>query len=327
MKLTDVIKRPLITEKTTLLREGNRTVVFEVASNATKVDIKRAVEKLLGSKVEGSSHLDCPRQDEAPGAVRRPALGLEESLREAPRGRESARVPRGSVGKRITTMPIRKYRPTSPGRRFQTVQTFDDITSTTSHKPLTEPLRKSGGRNNHGELTSWWRGGGHKRNYRVIDFKRDKKNIPAKVTTVEYDPNRSARIALLTYADGEKRYILQPLGLKVGDTIVAGDSVDILPGNTLPLKNIPLGTMVHNVELRPGRGGQIARSAGSAVQVVAKEGEYASVKMPSGEIRQSTSSVSPRWDRSGTSTTRTSRSARRDAAVGWASARTCAASR
>ena len=137
-------------------------------------------------------------------------------------------------------------------------------------------------------MTSWWRGGGHKRNYRIIDFKRDKRDIPATVATVEYDPNRSARIALLTYADGEKRYILQPLGLKVGDTIVAGDNVDILPGNALPLKNIPLGTEVHNVELKAGKGGQIARSAGSSVQVVAKEGEYASVKMPSGEIRKIT---------------------------------------
>src|SRR6185295_7968987 len=170
--------------------------------------------------------------------------------------------------------------------RFQTVQVFDEITETTPYKPLTEPLHKSGGRNNQGELTSWWRGGGHKRNYRIIDFKRDKRDIPATVATVEYDPNRSARIALLTYADGEKRYILQPLGLKVGDTIVAGENVDILPGNALPLKNIPLGTMVHNVEMRVGKGGQIARSAGSSVQVVAKEGEYASVKMPSGEIRK-----------------------------------------
>src|SRR6266511_1500547 len=152
-------------------------------------------------------------------------------------------------------MPIRKYKPTSPGRRFQTVQTFDDITSTEPYKPLVEPLKRSGGRDNHGELTSWWRGGGHKRNYRVIDFKRDKRGIPATVSTIEYDPNRSARIALLTYADGEKRYI-------------------------------PLGTLVHNVELRPGRGGQIARSAGSGVQVVAKEEDYASVKMPSGEIRK-----------------------------------------
>ncbi len=182
-------------------------------------------------------------------------------------------------------MPIKAYKPTSPGRRFQTVQTFDDITTNEPHKPLVENLHRSGGRNNHGELTSWWRGGGHKRLYRIIDFKRDKKDIPGKVSTIEYDPNRSARIALVTYADGEKRYILQPLGLKVGDAVIAGDNVDILPGNALPLKNIPLGTMLHNVELKPGKGGQIARSAGSSVQLVAKEGDYASVKMPSGEIR------------------------------------------
>jgi large subunit ribosomal protein L2 len=182
-------------------------------------------------------------------------------------------------------MPIRKMNPTSPGQRFQTVQVFDEITATTPHKPLTEPIHSTGGRNNRGQLTSWWRGGGHKRTYRIIDFKRDKHDIPAKVATIEYDPNRSARIALLTYADGEKRYILQPAGLKVGDTLVSGQAVDILRGNALPLKNIPLGTQIHNVELRPGKGGQIARSAGSSVQLVAKEGEYASVKMPSGEIR------------------------------------------
>jgi large subunit ribosomal protein L2 len=182
-------------------------------------------------------------------------------------------------------MPIRNYKPTSAGRRFQSVQTFDEITTDRPYKPLTESLERSGGRNNRGELTSWWRGGGHKRGYRVIDFKRDKFNIPGKVSTVEYDPNRSARIALVTYADGEKRYILHPLGLKVGDPVMSGDAVDILPGNCLPLKNIPLGTMIHNVELKPGKGGQIARSAGAAVQLVAKEGFYASVKMPSGEIR------------------------------------------
>jgi len=182
-------------------------------------------------------------------------------------------------------MPIRNYRPTSPGRRFQSVQTFDEITSTTPHKPLIEPLGQSGGRNNHGEITSWWRGGGHKRNYRVIDFKRDKLNIPGKVSTVEYDPNRTARIALVTYADGEKRYILHPVGLKVGDPVISGEGVDILPGNCLPLKSIPLGTQIHNVELKPGKGGQIARSAGSSVQLVAKEGFFASVKMPSGELR------------------------------------------
>src|SRR5436309_12263692 len=182
-------------------------------------------------------------------------------------------------------MPFRKLKPTSPGTRFQTVPLFDEITTQDPNKPLVEPLTSSGGRNSHGKLTSWWRGGGHKRNYRVIDFKRDKHDIPAKVSTIEYDPNRSARIALLTYADGEKRYILHPVGLKVGDTIVSGDNVDILPGNALPLKNIPLGTQVHNVELKPGKGGQVARSAGSSVQLVAKEGHYASVKMPSSEIR------------------------------------------
>jgi large subunit ribosomal protein L2 len=182
-------------------------------------------------------------------------------------------------------MGIKAYKPTSPGRRFQTVQTFDEITTNEPHKPLVQSLHRSGGRSNHGDLTSWWRGGGHKRLYRIIDFKRDKHDIPGKVATVEYDPNRSARIALITYADGEKRYILQPSGVKVGDSVVSGENVDILPGNALPLKNIPLGTMLHNVELKPGKGGQIARSAGSSVQLVAKEGDYASVKMPSGEIR------------------------------------------
>ena len=183
-------------------------------------------------------------------------------------------------------MPIRTYKPTSAGRRFQTVQVFDEITTDQPYKPLVEPLQKSGGRNNRGELTSWWRGGGHKRMYRVIDFKRDKREIPGKIITVEYDPNRSARIALVQYVDGDKRYILQPHGLKVGDTIVAGTNVDILPGNALPLKNIPLGTMIHNVELKPGKGGQIARGAGAGVQLIAKEGEYATVKMPSGELRK-----------------------------------------
>ena len=182
-------------------------------------------------------------------------------------------------------MPIRTYRPTSAGRRFQTAQTFEEITTDRPYKPLVESLEKSGGRNNRGELTSWWRGGGHKRAYRIIDFKRDKFNIPGKVETVEYDPNRSSRIALITYADGEKRYILHPFTVKVGDAVVSGQTVDILPGNCLPLRNIPLGTMVHNVELKQGKGGQIARSAGSSVQVVAKEGQHASVKMPSGELR------------------------------------------
>ena len=182
-------------------------------------------------------------------------------------------------------MPIKIYKPTSPARRYHTVLVNDDITTSKPHKPLVEKLDQSGGRNNHGEITSWWRGGGHKRLYRIIDFKRDKLDIPGTVATIEYDPNRSSRIALISYADGEKRYILQPAGLKVGDKIIASENADILLGNALPLKNIPLGTLLHNVELRRGKGGQIARSAGSSVQLVAKEGDYASVKMPSGEIR------------------------------------------
>ena len=182
-------------------------------------------------------------------------------------------------------MANRKYKPTSPARRNYTVQTFDEITSTRPYRPLTQPLKKSGGRNNTGEITMWWRGGGHKRAYRVIDFRREKFDIPAKISTIEYDPNRSARIALVTYADGDNRYILPPLGMKVGDTILSGEQVDILPGNALPLRNIPLGTQVHNVELRPGKGGQLARSAGASVQVVAKDGKYVTLRLPSGETR------------------------------------------
>jgi large subunit ribosomal protein L2 len=182
-------------------------------------------------------------------------------------------------------MATRKYKPTSAGRRFQSAHDFDEITTDRPYRPLTEALKKSGGRNNRGEVTIWWRGGGHKRAYRIIDFRRDKRDVPAKVTTIEYDPNRSARISLVTYADGEKRYILHPVGLKVGDTIVASERADIVPGNAIPLKNIPLGTVVHNVELRPGKGGQLARSAGSAVQVVAKDGKYVTVRLPSGETR------------------------------------------
>jgi large subunit ribosomal protein L2 len=183
-------------------------------------------------------------------------------------------------------MAIRKYKPTSPGRRSQTASTFDEITTNEPYRPLTEKLGRTGGRNNAGHLTSWWRGGGHKRQYRIIDFKRDKKDVPGTISTVEYDPNRSARIALVAYADGEKRYILQPAGMSVGDKVVAGEKVDILPGNCLPLRNIPLGTQLHNVELRPGKGGQIARSAGSSVQLVAREGDYATLRMPSGEVRK-----------------------------------------
>jgi large subunit ribosomal protein L2 len=183
-------------------------------------------------------------------------------------------------------MALKKFNPTSAGRRFMTVLTFDEITKAEPEKSLTEPLRRTGGRDNRGRITVRFMGGGHKRRYRVVDFRRDKHGIPAKVAAVEYDPNRTARLALLHYADGEKRYILWPEGLAVGATVLSGETADILPGNSLPLKAIPAGTMVHNIELRHGKGGQIVRSAGGAAQLVAKEGEYAQVKLPSGEVRR-----------------------------------------
>jgi large subunit ribosomal protein L2 len=184
-------------------------------------------------------------------------------------------------------MGIKKYKPTSAARRLMTVSDFADITKDTPEKSLTEPLKRSGGRNVHGHITRRHQGGGHKRRYRVIDFKRqDKDGVPAKVASVEYDPNRTANIALLHYADGEKRYILAPVGLSVGDTLFAGPNADIRPGNCLPLLNIPVGTVIHNVELKPGRGAQIIRSAGTSGQLMAKEERYAQVRLPSGAVRK-----------------------------------------
>jgi len=184
-------------------------------------------------------------------------------------------------------MGIRKVKPTSPGRRFQEYSTFEEITADRpSEKGLIEPLRKSGGRNANGRITCRHRGGGHKRHYRVIDFKRNKDDIPAKVAAIEYDPNRSARIALLFYADGEKRYILAPVNLKVGDTVMSGPASEIKPGNAMPLASIPLGTEVHNIELRLGKGGQIVRSAGGYAKVMAKEARYVLLRLPSSEMRK-----------------------------------------
>ncbi len=182
-------------------------------------------------------------------------------------------------------MAIKKYKPTTPGRRGMTVYTFEEITKSKPEKSLIVPLKSTGGRNNQGRITARHRGGGHKRMYRLIDFRRDKDGIPAKVAAIEYDPNRSARIALLHYADGEKRYIIAPVGLAVGDTVESGENADIRPGNALPLRNIPVGTLVHNIELRPGKGGQLVRSAGAAAQLMAKEGNYATLRLPSGEFR------------------------------------------
>jgi large subunit ribosomal protein L2 len=183
-------------------------------------------------------------------------------------------------------MALRRYKPTSPGRRFMTTSTFDEVTKTEPEKGLTAPLKKQGGRNTYGRITTRHQGGGHKRRYRVIDFKRVKDGIPATVAAIEYDPNRSARIALLHYADGAKSYILAPAGLEVGAKVESGPRADIKPGNTLPLEAIPTGTLVHNVELKPGRGGQLARSAGAGVQLVAKDEGYGTLRLPSGEMRR-----------------------------------------
>lgn len=182
-------------------------------------------------------------------------------------------------------MPIKKYNPTSPARRFMTVSTFEELSKVQPEKSLLEKLNKNAGRNSYGRITVRHRGGGNKRKYRIIDFKRDKDNIKAEVLTIEYDPNRSANIALLKYEDGEKRYIIAPNNLKVGDTIMSGDNADIKPGNCLTLSRIPVGTLIHNIELMPGKGGQLVRAAGNSAQLMAKEGEYAQVRLPSTEVR------------------------------------------
>ncbi|HSD95189.1 MAG TPA: 50S ribosomal protein L2 [Syntrophales bacterium] len=183
-------------------------------------------------------------------------------------------------------MAIKTMKPTTPARRYQTYSTFEEITAAAPEKGLTKPVKKTGGRNNAGRVTSRHRGGGHKRKYRVVDFRREKTDIPAKVKTIEYDPNRSARIALVSYADGEKRYIVAPVDLKVGDPVITSASADIKPGNTMPLRNVPLGSLIHNIELRPGKGAQMVRSAGTYAQLMAKEGAYAQVRLPSGEVRK-----------------------------------------
>ena len=182
-------------------------------------------------------------------------------------------------------MPIKKHKPTSPSRRGMTGYTFEEITRAKPYKPLVRELRKRAGRNNRGRITVRHRGGGHKRRYRIIDFKRNKHGIAAKVESIEYDPNRTARIALLLYADGQRRYIIAPLGLRVGDAVMSGPDAEIRVGNSLPIRDIPVGSLVHNIELEPGRGGQLARAAGTSAQLLAKEGTYAQVRLPSGEVR------------------------------------------
>ncbi|UCH60594.1 MAG: 50S ribosomal protein L2 [Anaerolineales bacterium] len=182
-------------------------------------------------------------------------------------------------------MAVKKYKPTTPGQRGMTGYSFEEITKEKPERSLLLPLRKSGGRNMYGRVTVRHRGGGHRRHIRIVDFKRDKHEIPARVAAIEYDPNRTARLALLHYADGEKRYIIAPMDLRVGDTVMSGPSAEVRPGNSMPISNIPVGTLVHNIELKSGRGGQLVRAAGGSAQLLAKEGDYAQVRMPSGEVR------------------------------------------
>ena len=273
MDWTDVLLKPILTEKTTMLKDSVNQVAFLVQPGANQLEVREAVEKAFDVKVKSVNIVRRkPLNRERQGRV----IGRKSGFKKAYVMLEEGEKIEFFVGSIV--MAVRKLKPTSAGRRFQTVSDFEEITRTTPEKSLTEGLPKKAGRNNRGRVTSRRRGGGVKRLYRVIDFKRNKIGIPATVAEIEYDPNRTARIALLHYADGEKRYILAPVGLKQGDVVMSGvdartgTMADIKPGNALEMAKIPVGTVIHNIELSPGRGGQICRSAGTYAQLVAKEG-------------------------------------------------------
>ena len=286
----DILRAPVISEKSYALLDENK-YTFIVSPDANKTQIKIAVEQVFGVKVTSVNTLN--RQGMSCVRATGPASGPTPSERSSalPTATASTSSVVRSPDRPLTTrkrnpMGIRKYKPTTPGRRGSSVADFVELTRSTPEKSLVRPLPRKGGRNNQGRITTRHQGGGHKRAYRVIDFRRaDKDGVPAKVAHIEYDPNRTARIALLHYADGEKRYIVAPNKLKQGDAIETGPSADIKPGNNLPLRNIPVGTVIHAVELRPGGGAKIARSAGVSIQLVAKDGPYAQLRLPSGEIR------------------------------------------
>ena len=275
-----VLLAPVVSEKSYNQIDENR-YTFKVHKDAHRLQVRQAVEELFDVHVLSVNMAKVPRQAEAARHAERSQAGVEEGRRPDPRRRDDRDLRRST-----SLMALRKYKPTSPGRRFMTVSTFEEITKTEPEKSLLEPLKKTGGRNSYGRITTRHQGGGHKRRYRIIDFKRTKDAVPAKVAAIEYDPNRSARIALLHYADGAKSYILAPARLRVGAVVESGPNADIRPGNALPLANIPTGTVVHNVELKPGRGGQMARSAGSGIQLVAKDDGYGVLRLPSGEMRR-----------------------------------------
>ena len=285
MSLTahEIILRPVISEKS-MDESGRGKYTFAVHDEANKIQIKAAVEELFKVNVTGVNVLTTKAKEKRRGTKRGRISGYTTPWRKATvtvASRPEDRILRGGLG-----MPLRSYKATSPGLRQMTRSTFEEITTREPHKPLLEPQKRGSGRNNVGRLTVRHRGGGEKQHYRRIDFKRDKVGVPARLATIEYDPNRSARIGLLHYRDGEKRYMLLPHGLKVGDVVVAGPDAEARVGNALPIANIPLGTTIHNIELIPGKGGQIVRSAGVSAQLLAKEGDYAQVRLPSGEVRR-----------------------------------------
>ena len=284
MDARQVIIEPVVSEKSyALMADGKYT--FRIDDRAHKTQVSHAVEEIFGVTVVARADDEGALEAQAPRHAQRPHARLAQGDRAARTGRPDRAVRgRGGGGLR-SLMAVRKTRPTSPGRRFATYQMREELTGDAPNKKLTKGKSKSGGRNAHGRVTSRHRGGGAKRRYREIDFKRLKDDVPAKVATIEYDPNRTTYIALLHYADGAKSYILAPQGLAPGDEVDSGPSADIRPGNALPLRSIPTGTIVHNVEMTPGQGGRMGRAAGSAIQVVAKEGPTVTLRLPSSEMR------------------------------------------
>ena len=277
----EVLLAPVVSEKSYSLIT-DRKYTFKVHKDAHKTQVRQAVEELFGVHVQNVNILKVQAKPKRRGLSKGTRPGWKKAI---------VQVREGDVieifeGGDPLAMALKKYKPTSPGRRFMTVSSFEEVTKTTPEKSLTEPLKKKGVRNNMGRITTRHQGGGHKRRYRVIDFKRTKDGVPAKVAAIEYDPNRSARIALLHYLDGAKAYIIAPARLRVGAMVESGPAADIKPGNALPLENIPTGTMVHNVELKPGQGAKMARSAGASVQLVAKDDGYGVLRLPSGEMRR-----------------------------------------
>ena len=280
-----IIQEPVITEKASMLREGNK-YAFRVHPKANKLQIRQAVESIFSVKVESVRTIKVPSKPKRQGMYLGRRAGWKKAYVTLQAG-DSIEFAEKHLAKLLSRWPFKKFRPTTPTLRYKTVNSFADLTRSKPEKSLlASAVGKSGGRNNQGRLTMRRRGGGHKRRYRVIDFKRAKIGVPGRVAAIEYDPNRSAFIALVVYADGDKRYILAPLGLKVGAEIAAGPNAPIQVGNALPLANIPLGATIHNVELNPGRGGQLARSAGAEVQLLGRDGGRAQLRLPSGENRE-----------------------------------------